>query len=268
MSHSLPYSIPSYITAPAPQYMLPSHTTHHTHVPSIVHMVSPAQIRSDQSQRKRPKYTRSKTGCLTCRAKKIKCDEGKPNCHRCEHAHRECTWPDPAPLKKKPVARKSVAVQDTASGLETASRASGSSASRDATPCTRDVDSSTSPAAVLDSGRRYSGSQSYSYLESSAPMNRRQTLRDIPQYGAQTETLPSIQLSSGTNLSSSYSYEFHHSPGSISSRSNSRPSTANSLPPTHFNGSTNLASIDTREYRWETLPAHRAEASYPYYPTA
>ncbi|KAL5485373.1 hypothetical protein ACEPAI_8015 [Sanghuangporus weigelae] len=265
MSHSLPYSIP-YITAP--QYMLPSHTTHHTHMPSVVHMVSPAQIRADQPQRKRPKYTRSKTGCLTCRAKKIKCDEGKPNCHRCEHAHRECTWPSPAPLKKKPVARKSTAAQDNASGLETASRASGSSASRDATPSTRDMDNNANPAAVLDSGRRYSGSQSYSYLESSAPMNRRQTLRDIPQYGAQTETMPSASLSSGTNLSSSYSYEFHHSPGSISSRSNSRPSTANSLPPTHFNGSTNLASIDTREYRWETLPAHRAEASYTYYPTA
>ena len=35
-------------------------------------MVSPAQIRAEQPQRKRPKYTRSKTGCLTCRAKKIK----------------------------------------------------------------------------------------------------------------------------------------------------------------------------------------------------
>lgn len=112
-------SIP-YITAPAPQYMLPSHT-HHSHMPGAVHMVSPAQIRAEQPQRKRPKYTRSKTGCLTCRAKKIKvrtrslrelpshhtqfsffspaparhspnplkCDEGKPNCHRCEHAHRE-----------------------------------------------------------------------------------------------------------------------------------------------------------------------------------
>ncbi|OCB87412.1 hypothetical protein A7U60_g5552 [Sanghuangporus baumii] len=250
MSHSLPYSIP-YITAPAPQYMLPSHTTHHTHMASAVHMVSPAQIRAEHPQRKRPKYTRSKTGCLTCRAKKIKVKHDV-----C------CTWPDPAPLKKKPVARKSTAAQDNASGLETASRASGSSASRDATPSTRDMDNNVRPAAVPDSGRRYSGSQGYSYLESPAPMSRRQTLRDIPQY-----TVSSAPLSSGTNLSSSYSYEFHHSPSSISSRSNSRPSTANSLPPTHFNGSTNHASIDTREYRWETLPAHRAEASYSYYPT-
>ncbi|QRV82572.1 Fungal Zn(2)-Cys(6) binuclear cluster domain [Ceratobasidium sp. AG-Ba] len=43
--------------------------------------------------RKRPKYTRSKTGCLTCRVKKIKCDETKPICTKCVHGQRECTWP-------------------------------------------------------------------------------------------------------------------------------------------------------------------------------
>ncbi|EJD52383.1 hypothetical protein AURDEDRAFT_180995 [Auricularia subglabra TFB-10046 SS5] len=44
--------------------------------------------------RKRPKYTRSKTGCLTCRGKKIKCDEMKPVCSRCAHGQRECNWPE------------------------------------------------------------------------------------------------------------------------------------------------------------------------------
>ena len=69
-AHNASSSIP-YITAPPTQYMIPTHT-HHPHVPGNVHMVSPAQIRAEQPQRKRPKYTRSKTGCLTCRAKKIK----------------------------------------------------------------------------------------------------------------------------------------------------------------------------------------------------
>ena len=66
--------------------------------------------RPETSQRKRPKYTRSKTGCLTCRIKKIKvcvlpihapampllacflkiqCDETKPSCMRCTHGSRE-----------------------------------------------------------------------------------------------------------------------------------------------------------------------------------
>ncbi|KAL1743849.1 hypothetical protein HDZ31DRAFT_64657 [Schizophyllum fasciatum] len=51
--------------------------------------------RMDEVPRKRPKYTRSKTGCLTCRAKKVKCDEAKPVCTRCAHGQRECTWPNP-----------------------------------------------------------------------------------------------------------------------------------------------------------------------------
>ena len=72
-----------------------------------MHVVAPNTMRQDPAtQRKRPKYTRSKTGCLTCRAKKIKvspmcwrvfslpslrvkCDETKPTCVRCSHGQRE-----------------------------------------------------------------------------------------------------------------------------------------------------------------------------------
>ncbi|PGH18932.1 hypothetical protein AJ80_04259 [Polytolypa hystricis UAMH7299] len=33
---------------------------------------------------------RSRTGCLTCRARKLKCDEQKPQCSQCRKASREC----------------------------------------------------------------------------------------------------------------------------------------------------------------------------------
>lgn len=33
---------------------------------------------------------RRKTGCLTCRTRRVKCDERKPNCERCERANLEC----------------------------------------------------------------------------------------------------------------------------------------------------------------------------------
>lgn len=60
----------------------------------------------DTTQRRRPKYTRSKTGCMTCRQKKIKCDENKPKCHRCAHGQRECTWPvGVEPRKRAPPKR-------------------------------------------------------------------------------------------------------------------------------------------------------------------
>ncbi|CAE7196902.1 unnamed protein product [Rhizoctonia solani] len=64
--------------------------------------------------RKRPKYTRSKTGCLTCRTKKIKCDETKPICTKCVHGQRECTWPkdvqvNPSATSSTPSSRQSAA---------------------------------------------------------------------------------------------------------------------------------------------------------------
>lgn len=38
---------------------------------------------------------RSKTGCLRCRARRIKCDELKPVCRACRRWHFVCTWPRP-----------------------------------------------------------------------------------------------------------------------------------------------------------------------------
>lgn len=40
-------------------------------------------------QRRKVK-TRVKTGCLTCRARRIKCDQGRPECHRCRSSNVEC----------------------------------------------------------------------------------------------------------------------------------------------------------------------------------
>ncbi|KAH8813018.1 hypothetical protein F5884DRAFT_320710 [Xylogone sp. PMI_703] len=39
---------------------------------------------------KTDKPKRRRTGCITCRARRIKCDEGKPTCERCEAANIEC----------------------------------------------------------------------------------------------------------------------------------------------------------------------------------
>lgn len=36
---------------------------------------------------------RSKTGCLKCRRRRIKCDEAHPMCHRCRRGGLECVWP-------------------------------------------------------------------------------------------------------------------------------------------------------------------------------
>ncbi|KAG6903078.1 hypothetical protein C0995_006265 [Termitomyces sp. Mi166 len=85
---------------------LPNHAQYYSPLNhGHTHLVSPPS-RPEPTQRKRPKYTRSKTGCMTCRVKKIKCDETKPNCMRCTHGQRDCTWPEGAPTRKKSVAKK------------------------------------------------------------------------------------------------------------------------------------------------------------------
>ncbi|KAL1407159.1 hypothetical protein Q8F55_006573 [Vanrija albida] len=38
------------------------------------------------------KYTRSRRGCLTCRSRKVKCDEVRPRCLRCAGMGRDCQW--------------------------------------------------------------------------------------------------------------------------------------------------------------------------------
>ncbi|WZH50069.1 Zn2-C6 fungal-type domain-containing protein [Fusarium acuminatum] len=41
----------------------------------------------------RRNYPRSKSGCLTCRERRKKCDEVKPACNYCVKSSRVCTWP-------------------------------------------------------------------------------------------------------------------------------------------------------------------------------
>ncbi|KAF5380400.1 hypothetical protein D9615_004600 [Tricholomella constricta] len=124
MADNMSYPAPTqYI--PNHQYYPSPHVNHgHTHV------VSPPS-RPEPSQRKRPKYTRSKTGCMTCRVKKIKCDETKPNCMRCTHGQRDCTWPEGVPARKKSIVRK-----DSADGRPSTAGSSGLSEA--STPPTRE----------------------------------------------------------------------------------------------------------------------------------
>ncbi|KAF4343143.1 transcriptional activator UGA3 [Fusarium beomiforme] len=43
----------------------------------------------------RRNHPRSKTGCLTCRMKRKKCDEVKPICTACNKSRQDCRWPSP-----------------------------------------------------------------------------------------------------------------------------------------------------------------------------
>ncbi|KAI9368363.1 hypothetical protein BJX61DRAFT_524232 [Aspergillus egyptiacus] len=40
------------------------------------------------------KHKRTRSGCFTCRARRIKCDETRPTCERCRKGNRECAYPN------------------------------------------------------------------------------------------------------------------------------------------------------------------------------
>ncbi|KAJ5090815.1 hypothetical protein N7532_009499 [Penicillium argentinense] len=49
------------------------------------------------------KVKRSYTGCLTCKSRKLKCDEAKPSCRHCVKASRECTYGDQHIFRSQPI---------------------------------------------------------------------------------------------------------------------------------------------------------------------
>ncbi|KAI8949760.1 hypothetical protein F4801DRAFT_390667 [Xylaria longipes] len=45
------------------------------------------------------KHRRTRSGCYTCRSRRVKCDEKHPICDRCRKGKRECVYPDPPAAK-------------------------------------------------------------------------------------------------------------------------------------------------------------------------
>lgn len=50
----------------------------------------------------RRSFIRTKTGCLTCRQRRKKCDELKPSCSGCQRNRLECLWHAPVPSPTSP----------------------------------------------------------------------------------------------------------------------------------------------------------------------
>ncbi|KAL7276103.1 hypothetical protein RUND412_000921 [Rhizina undulata] len=52
------------------------------------------------------KHRRTRSGCFTCRTRRVKCDETHPICERCQKGGRECTYPEIIPSSKPSGAQK------------------------------------------------------------------------------------------------------------------------------------------------------------------
>ncbi|KAK9236019.1 hypothetical protein V1525DRAFT_380343 [Lipomyces kononenkoae] len=57
---------------------------------------------ADDEERRHTRHKRTRSGCYTCRKRRVKCDETRPICNRCRKGDRECHFPpERVPMSKK-----------------------------------------------------------------------------------------------------------------------------------------------------------------------
>ncbi|KAE8373881.1 hypothetical protein BDV26DRAFT_284765 [Aspergillus bertholletiae] len=54
---------------------------------------------------RRPRYRRSRNGCLTCKQRKVRCNEERPRCYHCHRLSLNCVWREPDPQRLSPANR-------------------------------------------------------------------------------------------------------------------------------------------------------------------
>ncbi|KAI1427687.1 hypothetical protein F5Y12DRAFT_736471 [Xylaria sp. FL1777] len=67
-----------------------------------------SEVTDDESaptEKKKKRSSRSRNGCLTCRARKIKCDESPQSCFNCERIHTVCPGYDNPKVKRSDLNR-------------------------------------------------------------------------------------------------------------------------------------------------------------------
>ncbi|KAK6509921.1 hypothetical protein TWF481_004644 [Arthrobotrys musiformis] len=64
------------------------------------------------------KHRRTRSGCFTCRARRVKCDEARPICERCSKGGRKCTFPDTSTPKSTRTKRKQSSTSSSAPAPE------------------------------------------------------------------------------------------------------------------------------------------------------
>ncbi|QDS74526.1 hypothetical protein FKW77_007484 [Venturia effusa] len=91
-----PLSGYDYYPPPPPPPSVPHHN--HTSAPQLMRYAPIPQGDAHMmagSRHKKEIKRRTKTGCLTCRKRRIKCDEQHPACRNCQKSKRECLGYDP-----------------------------------------------------------------------------------------------------------------------------------------------------------------------------
>ncbi|KAF1814250.1 hypothetical protein P152DRAFT_265434 [Eremomyces bilateralis CBS 781.70] len=101
VSPSPPSHVSNYFTQAGNHMTLLGHSSH-SHYDGSHHLRYPLPHQEGMEQRmmsdgrhKKEIKRRTKTGCLTCRKRRIKCDEAHPFCNNCKKSKRDCLGYDP-----------------------------------------------------------------------------------------------------------------------------------------------------------------------------
>lgn len=71
------------------------------------------RVAVDDLEKADGKWRRTRTGCLSCRRRKVKCDEVRPTCKRCTKGELQCSWPVKGAIAS-PASSSSVSVSSRA----------------------------------------------------------------------------------------------------------------------------------------------------------
>ncbi|OQE17702.1 hypothetical protein PENFLA_c023G07710 [Penicillium flavigenum] len=65
--------------------------------------MSPLPLVAREDTRRRPYGPRSRNGCLTCKRRKVRCNERRPRCYHCQRLNLECDWKVNEPQRQPPL---------------------------------------------------------------------------------------------------------------------------------------------------------------------
>ncbi|KAF4760875.1 hypothetical protein HAV15_007090 [Penicillium sp. str.  len=65
--------------------------------------MSPQPLVAREDTHRRPYGPRSRNGCLTCKRRKVRCNERRPRCYHCQRLNLECDWKVNEPCRQSPL---------------------------------------------------------------------------------------------------------------------------------------------------------------------
>ncbi|KAL7950544.1 fungal-specific transcription factor domain-containing protein [Trichoderma barbatum] len=111
-SLQLPENVTSPVAHPVPAFDVSTRS-----LPTVRQNAWTSEQEAIPQQRRRRYAPRSRQGCLTCRARRKRCDTQHPICRTCTRLNAECRWPDKIQISDYSSGTKSLKHQDRATTI-------------------------------------------------------------------------------------------------------------------------------------------------------